>query len=83
MAGLSGEVTKVTKDYVYLKGDDGSKQKIGLYNNFPLNGNNFLHSSPQVEAGDKVRTNTILAENNYNDDGALAIGKNVNIAYMS
>jgi len=80
----AGTVTKITDDYVTIKrNEDGKNIKVGLYNQFPLNQNSFIHSNPVVEVGDRVKDSTILADNNYNEDGALAIGRNVNVAYMS
>jgi DNA-directed RNA polymerase subunit beta' len=79
----TGVVTKVTKDYVFIKQDtDGKIVKRGLYRDFPLNQEGFLNSLPLVEEGDKVKWNTPLADNNYNDNGTLAIGKNLTVAFM-
>ncbi len=80
-----GTVTKITDDYVFIK-PDGQKteDKIGLFNNFPLNRETFLHSVPKVKVGDEVRAGDILAHLNFQDpktDG-LAYGLNVNVAYM-
>ena len=82
-ADNAGEVTSVTDDYITIKRDsDGKNAKIGLYNNFPLNQDGFLHSVPIVKKGDKVKNNQVLAKNNFNDQDALALGRNVNTAYM-
>jgi DNA-directed RNA polymerase subunit beta len=80
----SGEVTKIDDDYIYVKEDNTKKQiKIGLYNNFPLNQESFLQSTPLVKVGAKVNKSTIFARNNFQDKNlALALGKNVNVAYM-
>lgn len=80
----SGVVTKVTDDYVYIK-PDGSKtvEKLGLFNNFPLNRETFLHSTPIVKEGDRVKAEDAIARNNFQDEtGSLSIGLNVNVAYM-
>ncbi len=82
----SGVVTKVTDDYIYIK-PDGDKEvdKIGLFNNFPLNRESFLHSTPRVKVGDTVKAGEALAYNNFQDpnaEGSLAFGLNVNVAYM-
>lgn len=80
----TGVVTKITPDYIYLKEDGtGRSEKIGLYNNFPLNQESFLHSKPLVKVGDKVDKKTLLARNNFQaEDNSLALGKNVNVAYI-
>lgn len=79
----SGKVTRVTDDYIYIRQDqDGQTIKKGLYNNFPLNQDGFLHSTPLVKAGDRVNANTPLAESNYSIKNTLALGKNLSVAYM-
>ncbi len=79
------EVTKITSDYIFLK-PKGQKTsvKMGLFNNFPLNRETFLHDTPKVQVGDKVKAGDILAYTNFQDPdtGSLAIGLNVNVAYM-
>lgn len=81
-ADEAGEVTKIDKDYIHVKNRKGETKKFGLYNNFPLNQEAFLQSNPLVKKGDKVKKGQFLAENNFNKDGHLALGKNVNVAYM-
>ena len=75
-------VTKVTSDYVHMKTPDGEEIKRGLYKNFPLNQDGFLNSTPLVKEGDKVTTDTQLADNNYTKDSILSLGKNLTVAYM-
>ena len=79
----SGVVQKVSKDYITIKLKGGKTIKRGLYNNFPLNQDGFLDSIPLVKEGDKITSKTMLAENNYSDGTTLALGKNLNVAYMS
>jgi DNA-directed RNA polymerase subunit beta len=76
-------VTRVSKDYVYIRRDqDGKTVKKGLYVNFPLNQDGFLHSTPLVVKGDKIKHDTPLAETNYSIKNTLALGRNLRIAYM-
>lgn len=79
-----GKVVEITRDYIHLKEDETGKiHKIGLYNNFPLNQESFLDSTPTVNIGDRVTRESILARTNFQSpDGSLALGKNVNVAYM-
>ena len=81
--GEEGEVKSVTKDYITIKLKGGKNIKAGLYNNFPLNQDGYLQSTPLVKVGDKVSDKTLLAENNYSVGPTLALGKNLNVAYMS
>jgi DNA-directed RNA polymerase subunit beta len=78
----SGVITSVDTDYISIKTDRGDIVKRGLYNNFPLNQDGFLHSTPLVKVGDKVTTYSPLSESNYSVGDTLAIGKNLTVAYM-
>ena len=81
--GGSHTVDKIDENYVTLKDAKGTKTKIGLYNNFPLNQESFLHSNVQVAVGDKVKEGQFLADTNFVDkSGQFAPGLNVNVAYM-
>jgi DNA-directed RNA polymerase subunit beta' len=75
-APVSGTVTKVTKDAIFI-GD----HKVALPNYFPLNANNFVHAEPKVKVGDKVRRGQVIADTNYTKDGTLAQGSNLVVAY--
>ena len=76
-------VTKIDSEYITLKNEKGSARKIGLYDNFPLNQESFIHSIPIVKVGDKVESLQTLAHTNFNDsDGNYAVGINATVAYM-
>ncbi len=77
-----GTVSKITKDYITINKTDGTVVKKGLYNNFPLNQDGFLHSEVKVKVGDPVTSKTLLADSNYSSNGVLALGKNLTVAYM-
>jgi intein/homing endonuclease len=84
----SGRVVKVTDDYIYLNLDkpdptSGKKRvKVGLFGNYPLNQESFIHNTPTVKPGDRVTPNKFMAESNFTKNGVLALGANVNVAYM-
>ena len=78
-----GEVVAIDADYITVKTDDGTKRKVGLYNDFPLNQESFLHSTPIVKVGDTVKSGQLLARNNFTDSNAnYAYGANATVAYM-
>ena len=53
----------------------------------PMVGTLYVSSTPGgdpfIKVGDKVNSSTLLAENNYSVGPTLALGKNLNVAYMS
>jgi len=77
-APAEGTVTAVTPDYIKI-----GNEKITLYNNFPLNQKTSVHHQPLVKVGDKVRKGQLIADSNYTQGGTLAVGKNLNVAYLA
>lgn len=79
----NGVVSKVEKDFIEIKPDDGGKAiKIYKYDHFPLANKSYMHAEFIVKAGDKVRQGQILAEDNFTKDNTLALGTNLNVAYL-
>ena len=82
-APVSGTITKVDGDKITIKGDDGKKHEVDAYNNFHLNRKSFLnHETKSLKKGDKVEKGQLLADSNFTRDGELALGINLNTAYL-
>jgi DNA-directed RNA polymerase subunit beta' len=82
-APFSGEVTKVKKDAIFVKGKDGKEKEVQIYDNFPLNSDKgFINSDPAVKVGDKVKKGQTIADTNFTKGGKLAIGTNLQAAYV-
>lgn len=80
---VDGEVMQVNADGIIVKGADGKKREVQVYNNFPLNdAKAVLHSTPTVKKGDKVKKNQVVADTNFTKNGSLALGSNLNVAYL-
>lgn len=82
---VDGEILKVKKDGIVIKGADGKKREVQLYNNFPLNDPKaVLHSTPleNLKPGMKVKKGQALADTNFTKKGQLALGTNLNVAYI-
>jgi DNA-directed RNA polymerase beta subunit/intein/homing endonuclease len=77
-----GIVEKVTPDEIIVRGMDGTKEVYDLYNDYPLNRKSFYSNIPMVREGDVVENDQLLADSNYTQDGNLALGKNLSIAYL-
>ena len=76
-APISGMVKAVTADYIQI-GD----KRIPIYNNFPLNQKTSIHHQPLVKPGDTVKAGQLIADSTYTKNGVLALGKNLNVAYL-
>jgi DNA-directed RNA polymerase subunit beta len=80
---VNGTVSSVSDDSVTIKAEDGARHKVQFVKNLPFNMKGFLDDEkPLVKVGDKVTKGQVLAENNYTQDGELALGRNLDVAYM-
>jgi len=80
---VNGTVTKITNDAIMVKDSSGKEHEVQLYDHFPLNADKgFLHSSPLVKPGDKVKRGQPVADTNFTKDGTLALGTNLRVGYM-
>lgn len=83
MSPVNGTVKKVDGKSVHVEGADGQIRKIQLYNNFPLNDSkSVLNSTPIVQVGQAVKAGQPVADTNFTKNGTLALGKNLNVAYI-
>lgn len=79
----TGTVSHITKTQIHIKDDAGKTHKVDLVKNLPFNMKGFLDDEkPLVKVGDKIAEGQPIADNNYTVDGELALGKNLNVAYM-
>lgn len=83
-AKTGGRVLSVTPDYVDIRYDDGTQDRVELYNNHVLNRKTLIHNTLVVQAGDRVEPDQLLARSNYSDEkGRLALGANFRTAYLA
>ncbi|MCS3782690.1 hypothetical protein [Salinibacter ruber] len=81
-AKKGGTVKEIKDDAIVVEGEDGSEEQHPLFKNLALNQGGFIDHTPKVEEGDKVKEGDQMTTSNYTDDeGRLAIGKNLDIAY--
>lgn len=78
IAKNDGTVTSVDKDKIVI-----GKDTYELYDNFLMGRKSFIHNYSKVKVGDNVKKGDLLATSNYTDDnGVLALGKNLTTAVM-
>jgi DNA-directed RNA polymerase subunit beta len=83
ISNVMGTVKEATSKHVVIQDENGKNHKVFAIKNMPFNMKGFLDDEKLlVKAGDKVDPSTVLYENNYTKDGALALGKNLNVAYI-
>lgn len=82
---IAGRVTRVDKDYIYIRDANNKLHKFSLYRDFPYNQKTFFTEVPIVKEGTVVKPGDPLTRTNYNDpeDFSLALGKNLKTAYIA
>lgn len=83
LAEEAGEVTYVDARKVIVESKDGKKKEYKLQGLTQTNQNSAFQQRPSVFLGDKVKKGDVLADNSSTDQGQMALGQNVRVAFMS
>jgi len=84
-AKRTGKVEKVDAKNIYIMGEDESGVFIDHYpleKNMRTNQNTTFTQTPIVKLGDAIRSGQVIADGANMDQGELAIGKNIMVAFM-
>ncbi|OGG58429.1 DNA-directed RNA polymerase subunit beta [Candidatus Kaiserbacteria bacterium RIFCSPHIGHO2_01_FULL_56_24] len=78
----AGEVTYADARTIKVKNSDGKTKEYELVTFSRTNGFTSFHQRPSVSVGDKVKKGSVLADSATSDNGQLAIGQNVRVAFL-
>jgi len=84
-AKRSGKVEKVDAKNIYIMGEDETGVFIDHYpmeKNMRTNQNTTFTQTPIVKLGDAIEAGQVIADGANMDQGELAIGKNIMVAFM-
>ncbi|MCH9813523.1 MAG: DNA-directed RNA polymerase subunit beta [Epsilonproteobacteria bacterium] len=84
-ATRGGVVEKVDSKNIYILGEDENGAFIDhywLHKNMRTNQNTSYMQAPIVKKGDVVETGQVIADGPSMDNGEMAIGKNITVAFM-
>ncbi len=84
-AKRAGTVEKIDAKNIYIMGEDESGVFIDHYpleKNMRTNQNTTFTQTPIVKLGDKVTAKQVIGDGANMDQGELAIGKNIMVAFM-
>ncbi|MBI2506595.1 MAG: DNA-directed RNA polymerase subunit beta [Candidatus Colwellbacteria bacterium] len=83
LAEASGTVSEVDASHIVIKSTDGKKHRYDL-DKFKMS-NQYIAIShrPRVKLGDKVKKGDVLADGQSTDNGTLALGQNLLVAFVS
>ncbi len=82
LAGSAGEVTYVDADSILMEGKDGKSEYL-LQKFMRSNQGTLIHQRPRVATGQKVKADEVLADGSSTNEGEMALGKNLLVAFMS
>ena len=71
-----------TADYVTVMADDGTRQTYRLLKFRRSNQGTSINQSPVVEEGQRVEVGQVIADGPCTDQGEMALGKNLLVAFM-
>ncbi len=78
-----GEVTAVAGDKISVQFDSGKKKDYPLLKFIRTNSGTAINQLARVDRGQKVKAGDVLADGTSTENGELALGQNVLIAFLS
>ncbi|HEV2685362.1 MAG TPA: DNA-directed RNA polymerase subunit beta, partial [Actinomycetota bacterium] len=82
VADKAGTVEEVDANTIVVSGSDGTKQTYKLQKFRRSNQDTCLNQTPVVTEGQKVSAGQVLADGPSTDQGELALGRNLMVAFM-
>jgi DNA-directed RNA polymerase subunit beta len=78
----AGEVTRVDSEQIRVRSKKGHSHTYNLIKFRRSNQGTIIHQRPLVEKGEKVEEGAIIADGQAVDNGELALGQNVLVAFV-
>src|SRR3712207_5256680 len=82
VAEKAGVVEDSTADYVTVMADDGTRQTYRLLKFRRSNQGTSIDQTPVVDEGQRVEVGQVIADGPCTDQGEMALGKNLLVAFM-
>ena len=82
IARSSGTVERVVAEKITVRREDGETDEYRLRKFARSNQGTCVNQRPLVKEGEKVQAGTVLADGSSTDQGELALGKNMLVAFM-
>ncbi len=88
LAQADGEVTEVDGSHIVVERDDPGRgepkeDEYTLSTHERTNAFTAFHQRPTVDLGESVEAGDVLADTSSSEDGQMALGQNVKVAFMS
>ncbi len=83
VAQAPGEVISVTSERIVVREEDGQERVYPLLKFRRTNQDTCINHRPIVRKGDRVQPGQVIADSYATDQGELALGRNLLVAFMS
>ncbi len=83
LANRAGTIAYVDADQIVVEARDGEKDEYVLQKFMRSNQGTLIHQKPLVKNGQSVKRGEVLADGSATDQGEMALGKNLMVAFMS
>jgi len=83
VARSAGVVTSVTANLITVEEDNGELREYPLEKFVRSNQGTCINHRPMVDVGMRVGENAVLADSSSTEEGELALGRNILVAFMS
>ncbi|HSH81238.1 MAG TPA: DNA-directed RNA polymerase subunit beta [Herpetosiphonaceae bacterium] len=82
IARNGGVVLSSTSKQIVVREDDGTERAYPLIKFMRSNQDTCINQRPAVDVGERVERNQVIADSSSTDNGELALGQNVLVAFM-
>ena len=82
LAEKAGVVEELSADYITVMADDGTRRTYRLSKFRRSNQGTCINQRPIVDEGQRVEAGDVIADGPCTDDGEMALGKNLLVAFM-
>ncbi|MCU0494826.1 MAG: DNA-directed RNA polymerase subunit beta, partial [Chloroflexaceae bacterium] len=82
VARADAEVLSATGDRIIVEENDGNVREYRLRKFMRSNQDTCINQRPNVVRGDRVKAGQVIADSSSTDNGELALGQNILVAYM-
>jgi DNA-directed RNA polymerase subunit beta len=83
VAEHGGVIEEMSADFITVLQDDGTRRTYRLKKFVRSNQGTCINQRPIVEEGQKVKAGQVIADGPCTDQGEMALGKNLLVAFMS
>jgi DNA-directed RNA polymerase subunit beta len=83
LAKSAGTVSYVDAEKIVIDKKDGGQDEYELHKFMRSNQATLIHQKPIISVGTSVVEGTVLADGSASDQGEMALGKNLSVAFMS